>query len=288
MAEKGYVFISYSSKDVKIVKELTRTFNDSKINYWKAPEMIPAGSNYAREIPQAINGCAVFLLVVSAASQNSIWVEKELDTAICARKKIIPVRIDTEELSDLYRFYLNNVQMIEADVWDDRIVNTSIIQQRISQILADERASDEVVQDKGKVTVKRTDKRSNALRINKIPLECEFCQGTVEQHSIGVYRCVECGRENYDDFQKIRNFLEKAGAAPIAVIARNTGVSYKTIEYFWNEEFLEIPESITVRLSCAKCGAPIRSGTLCDNCKINKEQSNSSYKGVWHTKQWKK
>ncbi len=285
MALKNYVFISYSSKENEFVKQLTNLFELNKIAYWKAPEMIAAGSNYAKEIPQAIRDCAVFLMVVSEASQESIWVEKEVDTAICHRKRIIPVKIDDAPLNDMYRFYLNNVQMVHAVVENRLIMNLDVIRMVFEEALE---SKDRVLSDKSVVQqedVKRPDKRSNALRMNKIPLECEFCGGAVTKQSMGVYRCVDCGRENYDDFQKIRNFLEKSGAAPIAVISRNTGVSYKTIEYFWNEEFLEIPKNLDVRISCTRCGKPIRSGTLCDSCKGNKGSDINS-KGVWHTKKW--
>lgn len=293
MAEKGYVFISYSSKENTFVKQLTDMMDKNNMPYWKAPEMIPAGSNYAREIPQAINKCEIFLLVLSAASQESIWIEKEVDVAICYRKKVIPVKIDDEPLNDLYRFYLNNVQMINAVVEEGQILNLEQIQQRLSQIILENEAGADngvVVEKNSKIQkANRPDKRSNALRVNKIPLECGYCGGAVEQSSLGVYICQECGKENYDDFQKIRNYLETVGAAPVAVISRNTGVSYKTIEHFWNEEFLEIPKTIDVRMACGRCGAAIRTGILCDKCKRDSmEQSKNNFKGVWHSKSWKK
>lgn len=75
-------------------------------------EMIPAGSNYAREIPRAIAQCQVFLLVISSYSQESIWVEKEIDCAINDRKTIVPLKLTEDDLSDMFRFYLNNVQTI--------------------------------------------------------------------------------------------------------------------------------------------------------------------------------
>ena len=82
------------------------------ISYWIAPDMIPAGSNYAREIPGAIQCCEVFLLVLSKNSQQSIWVEKEIDSAINYRKTIVPFQIDDEPLTDMFRVHLNNVQTI--------------------------------------------------------------------------------------------------------------------------------------------------------------------------------
>ena len=70
------VFISYSSKNNTEVCEITKMFDKYGISYWKAPEMISAGSNYAREIPRVITECPVFLLVISNDSQQSVWVEK--------------------------------------------------------------------------------------------------------------------------------------------------------------------------------------------------------------------
>ena len=113
MLEKDYWFISHCSKDIQIVDQIVNILKSCNIPYWKAPEMIPSGSNYAREIPNALKNCGIFLFVVSEAAQNSIWVEKEVDIAINIRKKIIPVRIDTVPLNDMYRFYLNNIQAID-------------------------------------------------------------------------------------------------------------------------------------------------------------------------------
>ena len=112
MAKKPYVFISYSSKDELAVERLTEIMEEMNVAYWKAPQMIPAGSNYAREIPRAISECEVFLLVLSKRAQESIWVEKEIDSAVCNRKNIIPFQIDEAPLNEMFRFYLNNVQTI--------------------------------------------------------------------------------------------------------------------------------------------------------------------------------
>ena len=96
MSEEGRWFISHCSKDIVVVEQIVNLLKYCGILYWKAPEMIPAGSNYAREIPKALSSCGVFLLVLSEASQKSIWVEKEVDIAINYRKKIIPIKIDDQ------------------------------------------------------------------------------------------------------------------------------------------------------------------------------------------------
>ena len=312
MDKGSYVFISYSSMDSLIVAQVTRLLTDCNIAYWKAPEMIPAGSNYAREIPKAIRECEAFVLILSKASQHSIWVEKEVDVAICCRKRVIPIKIDNEPLNELYHFYLNNVQTINVNPTQsksllkrdaeslkenfyglipggmdtsgskDAIVEVpmreaagTLITYEDCNVEADEHRSP-MVDSAGSLeadgsrriaadvhrnpvvgstdnhgsdnscntardnySIPATDIRSNALRMNKIPICCESCNSVLEQRKMGVYICVRCGREHYDDYRKVRNYLERVGAAPALVIARDTGVSRKTIEYFRENGFIE-------------------------------------------------
>ena len=309
MGKKRYVFISYSSKDINFVKQLTDMMNKESIAYWKAPDMIGPGSNYAKEIPKAISECELFLLVLSSNSQDSIWVEKELDSAICCRKKIIPLRIDDKDMNDLYKFYLNNVQMVQAEVDAGVMTNLRDILKRIDKVLNADESGDveadntevkmeeaiKVLKENGdysKTTGHRgekLDKRSNAFRINRIPIECEYCGGAVELCSLGVYKCLDCGKENYDDFQKVRRYLEKVGTAPAVVISRNTGVPVKTIEHLWSNEFLEDSWKVNNGVICKSCGMSIRTGSLCDRCRGNLSDRNiENGKGAWHTNLWKK
>lgn len=242
MGENGYVFISYSSKDVDYVTQITGALERAGINYWMAPDNIPAGSNYAKEIPKAIKECTVFLLVFSENSQQSIWVEKEVDRAICEHKEVLPVRIDDVEFNDLFKFYLNNVQMLNAIKKNGNFTNLDAIVDKVNSSLKFEKDKAvkaelnermEVFTDDG-MRNRGVDKRSNALRMNKIPLECEHCGGSVELKSIGVYVCNKCGKENYDDFYKVRKYIETYGPAPAIVISRHTGVSRASIESFKN------------------------------------------------------
>ena len=69
-----------------------------------APYSIPPGSDYGSEIPPAIKNCDVFVLVLSYASQDSVWVPKEVDMALSNRKPIIPVHIDNSDINDSFDF----------------------------------------------------------------------------------------------------------------------------------------------------------------------------------------
>ncbi|MCM1499637.1 MAG: TIR domain-containing protein [Clostridium sp.] len=314
MVNMNSVFISYSSKDIEMVSRIVEELDLMGVPYWKAPEMIPAGSSYAREIPQAIQSCNVFLLVLSPFSQASIWVEKEIDNAICNRKTIIPFKIREVELNDTFRFYLNNVQMISYPENHQRAFDE--LKKQFMQIMPElseaESAMDQTPQQEKSVSVRSVvrqkeesgeprvlktvsqprntrgsdhHQKSNALRMNRIPLACEYCGcKELKNTSMGVYSCARCGKDNYDDFETIRNYLERVGNASAVVIERDTGVPRRIIEYFFRDEYLEIPKNIPIRLSCEKCGAPIRTGTLCDNCKAGAAETvKKDRRGAWHS-----
>lgn len=289
----GYFFISYSSNNISYLEQLLKVLQQNNIAYWKAPESIPAGSNYAKEIPRAISECDGAILLVSQDAQNSIWVEKELDAVICARKTIIPVQLDREPLNDMYRFYLNNVQMVPMNKDVDGqlkevVARVMQIKESGTNTLPEEQAADKAGDTTGQKPGKKSyHERANALRTNKIPVKCDICGGELERITMGIYRCNACEKEYYDDYQKVRNYLDKHGAAPAVVISRATKVPLQTIDHFFQEEWLEIPERDVVRMTCQKCNRPIRTGRLCDACKQASEDLPRK-KASWHSEIWKK
>lgn len=315
MAGTKSVFISYSSKDSGFVNQIIKVLRDMGVSYWKAPEMIPAGSSYAREIPRAIRECEVFLIVLSKASQTSIWVEKEIDSAINHRKTIVPVKIDEVPLCETFRFYLNNVQTISYR--DDLVQNFTGLKEQMKLLLNLNQAEDDLIeeiedysitkqknlenQNEHRVVIGTNDNQkrraascytgnnkakrgADVFLINKAPAECKYCGGELEETGVGIYKCMKCGEENYDYLRTVRNYLEKEGARPAAVIAKETGVPRNAVDYFLRQEFLEIPKLAPQRFSCQQCGAPIRTGYLCDNCKSPRQEiANQDMRGRWHT-----
>lgn len=299
------VFISYSSKDRKKVNEIVKIIEGMGIKCWKAPEGIPAGSSYAREIPKAISGCAVFLLMLSKTAQDSIWVEKETDNAISNRKNIIPLLLDDEPLNDAFHFYLNNVQMISY--YEDESLGIEELKRQLSMHILGKTyetkqsisvtAQEEVSKNQKKMSISGSNKsmvsrnqKINALRVNRIPVCCAACGGRkLTFETLGIYICEDCGKENYDDFQTIRNYLDKVGSASALEIERVTGVPRNIVKHFFRDEFLEIPLGSPTTVTCEKCGAPIRTGIYCTNCKNTmnetgkRNSSRGGMSGSWHT-----
>jgi hypothetical protein len=114
-AQQGkYVFISYSSRDFEAAAQLKRVLETNGISCWMAPQSIPAGSDYANEIPKAIEAAGAFLLLLSDASQKSQWVPKELSIAISKPIVVVPFQIDNADICAAFNFYLTNSQRITA------------------------------------------------------------------------------------------------------------------------------------------------------------------------------
>jgi hypothetical protein len=108
------VFISYKSEDFDQADWLRKVLETNGISCWMAPASIPGGSSYAKEIPQAIEHCKVMVLVLTQRCQESVWVPKELSSALSAKKTVMPFVLENCALTDDFNFFLSNVQRYEA------------------------------------------------------------------------------------------------------------------------------------------------------------------------------
>ncbi len=98
------------------------------------------------------------------------------------------------------------------------------------------------------------------------PISCKKCNGKLFYIGSGKYKCDPCETEYYDDFGKVKEFLEEHGSAPAITIAAHTGVSVELIDLFLRKGKLEIIENSKFYISCEKCGCAIRYGRYCPHC----------------------
>ena len=108
------VFISYKAEEFEEACFIKDVLETNGITSWMAPNSIPGGSSYASEIPKAIRGCKVFVVLLSEKAQQSQWVPRELDQAVNAKKTIMPFMLEDCILKDDFNFYLSNVQRYAA------------------------------------------------------------------------------------------------------------------------------------------------------------------------------
>ena len=100
------VFISYSSKDVEVVRRSCAELKRNSIEYWVAFENECFGEQYATTIIKQISECKVFLIFVSSNSNLSSHVINEINSAVMRDKLILPVLLDDVKLSPPMEYYL--------------------------------------------------------------------------------------------------------------------------------------------------------------------------------------
>ena len=112
------------------------------------------------------------------------------------------------------------------------------------------------------------DNRDNILeQIEKnIPTECPECRERLYFKGSGKYICSRCHKTYYDDFGRIKNYLEEHGSAPVIEIAENTGVSIEVIDTLFEEGRLEMPKELREAARCERCGALYSNGRYCEDC----------------------
>ena len=138
------VFISYSREDYDSAIKIKNLLKENGIECWMDQSSISAGDNYLKEIPNAIKGSSVFLLVLSHNAQESKWVLLELDEALNRDIVIIPFKIDDEKLNDTFSFVLRTAQWIDA-VRDSQSAYSELLS-KVRQASGFTR-SDEVISD---------------------------------------------------------------------------------------------------------------------------------------------
>lgn len=105
------------------------------------------------------------------------------------------------------------------------------------------------------------------------PTNCDKCGGNMRYNGVGEYQCEKCGFFMYDDYGKVRNYLETHKGATQGQVSAATGVSVNTIRQFLRDDRIEVTANSAILLSCESCGTSIRSGRFCDACQAKRGQS---------------
>lgn len=107
------------------------------------------------------------------------------------------------------------------------------------------------------------------------PVICEKCRGRMNYVGVGEYICELCEHKMYDDYGKVRNYLEGHRGATQTEVSMATGVTRTVIRHLLREDRLEVAPNSAVFLTCDACGTSIRSGRYCAACaaKQGKEKS---------------
>lgn len=101
-----------------------------------------------------------------------------------------------------------------------------------------------------------------------IPRVCKKCGGVMVFKGVGEYHCEDCDDVDFDDYGKVRLFIEEHRGATAADIENGIGVSQRVVRRLLKDGRLEIAEGSKVYLRCELCGKQIRSGQYCPDCEL--------------------
>jgi hypothetical protein len=108
------VFISHSSKNSALAKELCRLLEASQVTCWIAPRDIPLGASYGEVIATAIENVSVVVLLLTQPANDSRAVANELELGFRYQKTIVPIRVSAVEPSKSIEFFVSNAQWVDA------------------------------------------------------------------------------------------------------------------------------------------------------------------------------
>ena len=100
-----------------------------------------------------------------------------------------------------------------------------------------------------------------------IPKVCTECEGVMIFKGVGEYQCEKCGAVEYDDYGKVRLYIETHPGSNAAQVEQKTGVTQKIIRRLLKDGRIEVAEGSKSFLRCEVCGKDIRSGQFCPECE---------------------
>jgi len=107
------VFISHSSKDKKMADAVCHYLEHERLGCWIAPRDVRPGANFAGEIVEAIPRSKVMLIILSANSNASQQVLRELELAVKNELLVIPIRIEDIIPTGSMSYYMSTMQWID-------------------------------------------------------------------------------------------------------------------------------------------------------------------------------
>lgn len=108
------VFISYASEDEAAADVVCRTLEARGLSCWMAPRDIIPGQDWASVILDAIEAATALVLVLSASSNASPQVKREVERAAHANIPIIPFRIEDVEPARSLEFFISTPHWSDA------------------------------------------------------------------------------------------------------------------------------------------------------------------------------
>lgn len=95
---------------------------------------------------------------------------------------------------------------------------------------------------------------------------CVKC-GRIFNYAAGKPICQTCRQSLEVKFKATRDFIKKNRNASIAEVSEACEIDVKQIKEWVREERLSFSKNSSIGIDCEVCGATIKTGRFCDNCK---------------------
>lgn len=111
-----YIFISHSSKEAHIAKELCTILEANGNQCFLAPRNIRTGYEYAAEIVDGIDRSDAVLLLLSNNAMSSPHILREVERAVSKSIPIIVYKLEDVVLTKSYEYFLMSHQWLDAEL----------------------------------------------------------------------------------------------------------------------------------------------------------------------------
>ena len=108
------VFISYSSKNQKVIEAMCAYLEQHKVRCFVAYRDIPKGVVWAKAIVEALDESKMMVVVFSEEFNMSDQVDREIELASEDKKPILTFRISNTMFKGAKKYYLKNINWIDA------------------------------------------------------------------------------------------------------------------------------------------------------------------------------
>lgn len=118
---KSKIFISYSRRDLAFAQSFVAEIEKvTGIKPWVDLSGVETGEQFTDVIIRAIDGCEIFVFLISRSSLESLWTKKEVLYAKDCSKKIYPIIVDGVEPYGWFRFEFGRIDCINYSAPEQR------------------------------------------------------------------------------------------------------------------------------------------------------------------------
>jgi hypothetical protein len=128
------VFLSHSHVDKDYADAICHYLEATGIRCWMAPRDIRPSDDWAEAIISAMDRTKILVLILSASSNSSPQVRREVERAVCKSVTVLPFRIQNVPLSKSLEYFISTQHWLDA-MTGDRGEHLAELRQSVSLLL---------------------------------------------------------------------------------------------------------------------------------------------------------